>query len=187
MSITESAVVRDQLPAAGTWVLDPGHTSIGFVGRHLMVAKVRGHFSRYSASIEIAEVPEESSLSVSIDAASVESGNSDRDTHLRSPDFFDVERYPSIDFRSTGIERAGDEWLVHGDLTIRDVTKPVVLHLEFGGKTTAPWGTEVAAFSAWADVDREDWGLTWNAVLEAGGVAVSKKIRLEIETELNRS
>ncbi|MGH3373082.1 MAG: YceI family protein, partial [Nocardioidaceae bacterium] len=185
---TMSTIARDQLPAAGTWVLDTVHTNVGFVGRHMMVSRVRGHFSRYAATVEIAETPEDSSLLVSIDAASVDTGNGDRDNHLRSPDFLDVEQFPTIDFRSTSVTDAGDgHWKVTGDLTIRDVTRPVVLDVEFGGQATNPWGTPVAAFSATAEVDREDWGLTWNAALETGGFLVGKRIRLEIETELNPS
>ena len=188
MSTTTSSAVRDQLPGAGTWALDAAHSRVGFVARHMMVSKVRGHFARYQASVDIAEVPEDSSLAVSIEAASIDTGARDRDTHLRSPDFLDVERYPTIDFRSTRVEDAGNgTWKVTGDLTIRDQTHPVTLDVEFDGKGVNPWGAEVAAFSASTEIDREQWGLTWNAALETGGVLVGRKVRLELETELNRS
>ena len=174
------------LPEAGTYALDPSHTSVEFIARHLMISKVRGVFTDVSGEINVDEVPERSSAEVAIAAASVQSGDDRRDAHLRSPDFFDVERFPQITFRSTNVEAAGDEWLLHGDLTVRDVTRPVVLHVEFEGATTTPWGEDRIGFSAWTELDREDFGLTWNQTLETGGVLVGKKVRIELGVEAVR-
>ena len=186
MTVTQTQT-RDQLPEAGEWQLDTAHTTVGFVARHLMVSKVRGHFGSYTGSIVIGEDPADSSVNVTIDASSITTGDEKRDEHLRSADFFDVASHPAITFRSTKLSGAGEDWKVEGELTIRGITKPVVLDVELGGSTTNPWGAQVAAFSASTEIDREEWGLTWNAPLEAGGVLVSKKIKIEIETELNKS
>jgi polyisoprenoid-binding protein YceI len=173
-------------PAPGAWTLDASHTTAAFVARHMMVTKVRGHFDRLSGRVQIGETPEDSSVEVTLDAASIFSGDQRRDDHLRSPDFLDVETYPTITFRSTSVKQTGPSSLtVSGDLTIRDQTRPVDLHVEFEGVERAPWGTTVAGFSATAEINREDWGMTWNAALETGGVLVGKKVTLEIETELN--
>jgi len=173
-------------PAPGTWTLDTSHTRAAFVARHMMVTKVRGHFDRLSGQVQIGETPEDSRVEVTLDAASIFSGNQQRDDHLRSPDFLDVEKYPTITFRSTSVKQTGPTRLdVTGDLTIRDQTRPVELKVEFEGVERAPWGTTVAGFSATAEINREDWGMTWNAALETGGVVVGKKVTLEIETELN--
>lgn len=173
-----------ELPAPGEWQLDPVHTSVGFVARHLMVAKVRGRFTGVEGTIHVADDPAESWAEVRIDAASVESGDEQRDGHLRSPDFFDVERYPQITFRSTRIEGSSPgHFLVHGDLTVHGVTRPVTLDVEYAGVTADPWGGTRAGFSASTEVDREEFGLTWNVAIETGGVVVGKKVRLEFEIE----
>jgi polyisoprenoid-binding protein YceI len=173
-------------PAPGEWTLDESHTRAAFVARHMMVTKVRGHFDRLSGRVQIGETPEDSSVEVTIDASSIFSGDQKRDDHLRSPDFLDVEKYPTITFRSTSVKQTGPTSLdVTGDLTIRDQTRPVELRVDFEGVERAPWGTTVAGFSATAEINREDWGMTWNAALETGGVLVGKKVTLEIETELN--
>lgn len=173
-------------PASGTWALDPGHTAAAFVARHMMVTKVRGHFDRLSGQIHIGDKPEDSSIEVSIDATSIFSGSQQRDDHLRSPDFLDVEKYPTITFRSTAVKQTGPTSLkVTGDLTIRDQSRPVDLDVEFEGVERTPWGITVAGFSARTEINREDWGMTWNAALETGGVLVSKKISIEIEAEAN--
>jgi polyisoprenoid-binding protein YceI len=175
------------IPAPGTYDLDTAHTTIEFVGRHLMITKVRGRFGDFSGEITIGEEPEASSVEVVIDAASVESADPRRDDHLRSPDFFDVEQYPTITFRSTKVEpdKSG-LWKVTGDLTVKDVTKPVVLEVEFDGAQSTPWGDERAGFSAATELDREDWGLRWNQTLETGGVLVGKKVRIELNVEAVR-
>jgi polyisoprenoid-binding protein YceI len=188
---TTAQLVRDYegavIPEPGTYALDPSHTAVEFVARHLMISKVRGAFTDVSGTVNIADRPEDSSVSVSIATASINSGDKTRDGHLASADFFDVETYPTISFVSTGVAHAGGEkWNVTGDLTVRDVTRPVVLSVEFEGATATPFGDERIGFSASAEVDREDWGLTWNAALETGGVVVGKKVRLEFAVEAIR-
>jgi len=175
------------VPAVGMWSIDPTHTQAEFVARHLMVSKVRGGFADISGTIEVAERPEDSTVVIAIATASVSSGTADRDAHLVSPDFFDVETYPEIRFASTSFEPAGSSWKLVGDLTIKDVTRPVSMDFTFLGITTDPWGNAKAAFSASAEVEREDWGLTWNVALEGGGVLVSKKVKLEIEVQAGLS
>jgi len=173
-----------QLPEAGTYALDKGHTTIEFVGRHLMITKVRGRFTAFDGQIVIGDAPEDSSVAVSIETASVDSSDEKRDGHLRSPDFLDVETFPTITFRSTGVAVGPDGSAeVTGDLTIKEVTRPVILDVEFDGAQADPWGGQRLGFSAHTDIDREDWGLTWNVALETGGVLVGKKIRLELNVE----
>lgn len=170
-------------PAPGTWAIDRSHTSAEFVARHLMIAKVRGRFTDVAGTIEIDEVPEQSSAHVTIQSASITTGDDGRDAHLRSPDFLDVERFPTLEFRSTDVTHDGSRGLVTGDLTIRGVTRSVVLDVEFGGAATDPWGNSRIAFTASTQVNREDFGLTWNAPLEAGGVVVGPKVRIELSVE----
>jgi polyisoprenoid-binding protein YceI len=177
-----------QVPEAGTWAIDPSHASFGFVARHLM-AKARGTFSGVSGAATVAERPEESLLEIEIDANSIDTKDDTRDTHMRSNDFFGVEDHPTISFRSTGVRPgAGDnEWKVDGDLTIRGVTRPVTVEVEFLGGAIDPWGNQRVGFSGVVpEVNREDWGLTWNAALETGGFLLAKNVRLEIEAELIR-
>jgi polyisoprenoid-binding protein YceI len=172
------------IPAAGTFDLDPAHTAVGFIARHLMVSKVRGSFGKAGGTLTIAEDPLASTVEVSIDAASIDTGVTDRDNHLRSADFLDVERYPSLIFRSTRVEHAGDnQFVVLGDLTIRDVTREVRLAVEFEGLARSPWGKEVVGFTATTEIDREEFGVTWNMALETGGVVVGKKVKIEISAE----
>ena len=171
------------LPQTGTWTLDSTHTHVGFIAKHLMVTKVRGSFTSFSGTIEVAEPIEDSSVQVSIDAGSIETGTPDRDAHVRSADFLDVDSHPTITFRSTAIRQAGGDYEIDGDLTIAGVTKPVTLDVEFDGAATDPWGNAKAGFTASTTINREDWGLTWNAPLEAGGVLVSKDIKIEIEAQ----
>jgi polyisoprenoid-binding protein YceI len=166
--------------SAGTWTLDPTHTVVGFVARHLMVTKVRGSFADVSGTVTVAEDVSQSVADVTIRTASVSSGTADRDAHLRSADFFDVETYPEMTFRSTSF----DGETLTGDLTIKGITKPVTLDVEFNGVATDPWGNEKAAFEAVGEINRTDWGLTWNANLEKGGVLVSEKIKLTIDVQL---
>jgi len=172
------------IPTAGTWTLDPAHTDITFTARHLMVTKVRGRFPLADGTITIAENPLESSVEATIDVARVDSGDPGRNEHLRSADFFDIEHYPTVSFRSTGVDAAGDgTYRLTGELTIKDVTRPVTLDLEYLGTISSPWGDQRAGFSATTEVNRKDWGLEWNVALEAGGVVVSDKVRLSIDTE----
>lgn len=176
-----------QIPEAGEYELDKAHTSVEFVARHLMISKVRGRFNDFSGVITVADKPEDSSVAVTIDVPSVATGDAQRDGHLLSPDFFDAETYPAITFRSTQVEETkGGDWKVTGDLTVRDVTRPVVLDVEFEGSHPTPWGTTPIGFSASTELDREDFGLTWNQALETGGVLVGKKIKIELSVEANR-
>ena len=172
------------LPAPGTWALDTTHTDVSFTARHLMVTKVRGRFPVQSGTVTIAENPLESSVVAVIDVAGVNSGEAGRDEHLRNADFFEVEKYPTITFRSTKVEDEGDgEYKVTGDLTIKEVTRPVTLDLEYLGTVASPWGDQRAGFSASTEISRKDWGLEWNVALEAGGVVVGDKVKLNIEAE----
>ena len=176
-----------EIPAAGTYVLDAAHKRVGFVVKHLMVSKVRGNFGEAEATITVAENPLESSVTASITTASVFTGQPDRDSHLRTGDFFEAEKYPTIEYRSTGIKSwDGNEFVLTGELTIKDVTKPVDLLVEFEGVGRSPYGFDVFGFSATAEIDREDWGLTYNMALESGGVMIGKKVKIEIEGEAIR-
>ncbi|WP_342526395.1 YceI family protein [Chryseomicrobium sp. FSL W7-1435] len=166
---------------------DTAHSSIGFSVKHMMVSKVRGNFNEFSANLEGQETDlTGSTIEFTIDVASINTNNEDRDNHLRSADFFDVETYPSITFKATDIQsKGGDEYKVTGDLTIKDVTKEVTFDAEYEGKGTNPWGQEVVAFSANSKINRKDFGLTWNQTLETGGVLVGEDIKIDIELELN--
>jgi len=175
------------IPQPGTFVFDPKHTTVGFVARHLMVSKVRGSFTEVSGEITIAEDPLQSTVEVHIPAASITTGVTDRDNHLRSPDFLDVARWPELTFGNVRVKNLhGNEFELVGDLTIRDVTREVVLDAEFEGVARNPWGAEVIGFSASTEIDREEFGMTWNQALETGGVLVGKKVKIEISAEAVR-
>lgn len=176
-----------ELPLPGTWKVDPGHAEVGFVGRHLMFSKVRGRFVDIDASVEIAGQVEGSRVEATIQMASVDSGDATRDAHLRSADLFDVDNHPTARFSSTGFEWHGRSGTLHGDLTIKGVTRPVQLHVDFLGGVTDPWDNERAVFDAAGRINREDWGITWNMALEAGGLLVSKEIDLVLHVELVRA
>ncbi len=168
----------------GTWVADPAHSSIGFVARHAMVTKVRGDFTDYSVTIEaVPDDLEKSTVEVRLRAASLDTRNNDRDTHLRSADFFHVERWPEIVFRSTSVEEIDEGALmVTGDLTIRDVTKRITVPVDFTGFSTDPVAkTQRAGFEGSRRVNRRDFGLEWNVPLDTGGVLVSEKITIQFE------
>ncbi len=173
------------------WQLDPAHSSVEFSVKHMMMTTVRGRFKEISATLTADEEhPEGCCVEVEIAAASVDTGAPDRDAHLRGPDFFDAERYPTITFRSTRVEgasaRDGASFRVVGDLTIRDVTREVVLDATYEGRGRDPWGGERSAFSATTKINRQEFGLRWNQALETGGVLVGKKVQLEIEGEAIR-
>lgn len=171
----------------GTWTVDPSHSTIGFVARHLMVSKVRGHFATFSGTVTIAGDPYDSKVEATVDIASVTTGDDTRDGHLKSADFFDLEKYPNMTLVSTGIEKDGSGYVLHSDLTINGITKPVDFELEFNGVGADPWGGTRAGFSAEADVNRKDWGLEWNVALEAGGVLVGDKVKIQLEIEAIKS
>ena len=173
-----------QVPLAGEYAIDPAHTSVEFVVRHMMISNVRGRFREVSGTITVDDVPEHSHVEVEFNAASVDTGIGERDRHLRSPDFFDAERYPTICFRSTKVEPGPSGfWEVTGDLTILDVTRPVILEVAFEGANASANGGQRIAFTATAEVNREDWGLTWNQAIEAGGVLVGKNARIDVNVE----
>src|SRR5437016_9291767 len=172
------------IPVAGVYDIDGPHTSVEFVGRHLMITKVRGRFNDVRGQITIAEDPEKSHAEVGIDVASLSSGNDDRDAHLKSADFFDVEHYPTITFASTAVRPSHDNsWELVGDLTVRDTSKPVTLQVDFDGGGASPMGDERIGFSAATDIDRDDFGLTWNVALETGGLLVGKTVRIELAVQ----
>ena len=172
---------------AGAWKVDPGHAEVGFVGRHFGLTKIRGRFVGVDGAVVIAPEVARSSVEVVIDMASVNSGDATRDDHLRSADFFDVTVHPTAKYRSTTLTVDRDRARMQGELTIKGITRPVTLDVELLGAATDPWGNERLVLSARGGINREDWGLTWNVVLEAGGLLVSKEITLEIEVELIRS
>ena len=167
------------------WDFDLSHSSVNFSVRHLMISKVRGRFTQWGGSLEIDDADlTRSSLEVSIEAASIDTRDDKRDEHLRSADFFDVANHPALTFKSTKIDKVSDaELAVTGDLTIRGVTRPVTLSVEVGGEVKDPWGGTRRAFEAKASVNRKDFGLNWNAALEAGGVVVGEKVEIAIEIE----
>ena len=170
------------LPKVGTYVLNPSMTTVGFMAKKLMVSKVRGAFEKFEGTLVVADPPENSTLEVTVDTASITTREEKRDGHLRSPDFFDSEKYPHMTFKSTKVERIDDaNWKVTGDLTIKDVTKPITLAVDYAGMHPTPWGFEQAVFSASGEIDREEWGLTWNQALEAGSFLVGKTVVLELE------
>jgi polyisoprenoid-binding protein YceI len=175
------------IPAAGTYLLDQAHKRVGFVARHMMVSKVRGQFAEATATITVAEDPLQSSVTATIQAESIGTGQADRDTHLRSGDFLEAEKFPTLEFRSTGVKsHHGNEFVLSGELTVKGVTRPVDLEVEFEGVGRSPYGQDIFGFSASTEIDREDFGLTWNVALETGGVVVGKKIKIEIEGEAIR-
>jgi polyisoprenoid-binding protein YceI len=172
------------LPLAGTYVIDPAHTTIGFVARHLMVTKVRGAFREYAGTITIGQDVASSTAEATIQTASIDTGTADRDAHLRSGDFFDAETYPTLSFTNAKVvAQDGDDFVVEGDLTIKDVTRRVSLKVELDGVAQDPFGNTKLAVTAKTEIDREDFGLTWNVALESGGVLVSKKVTIEIEAQ----
>jgi polyisoprenoid-binding protein YceI len=204
------------IPAPGSYVLDPAHKRIGFVARHMMVSPVRGEFDAATAKIDVADDPLASSVTATIEAASISTGNADRDAHLSSADFLDVANHPTLEFRSTGVKRpetedpiffwarlkahkqglrdadataprrAAGRFVLAGELTVKAVTRPVDLQVEFGGARRDPYGNEIFGFSATTEINREDYGLVWNVALESGGVLVGKSVRIEIAGEAIR-
>ena len=172
----------------GDYALDVSHSRLGFVARHAMVTKVRGQFGAFTGTARIDEAtPADSKVDLSIDVTSIETGSPDRDGHLKSGDFFDVETYPTITFTSTEVKRDGADWAVTGDLTIKDVTKPVTIEFEQTGSAHDPFGNVRVGFEGETTINRKDWGLTWNAALETGGVLVSEKIKLEFDISAIKS
>ena len=182
--MTQTATATQAHPVAGVWDADPAHSTVDFVARHLMATKVRGHFAEWTATLTTGSHPGEAKVQATLQAASITTGSEQRDGHLRSPDFFEVDKYPTLDFVSTKISDldADGHFTVTGDLTAHGVTAPVTLDVEFGGMLEQdPFGKTRISFSATADIDRETWGLKWNQPLAGGGFVVSKTIKTEIE------
>ena len=173
----------DTRELTGTYTIDPTHTRFGFVARHAMVTKVRGAFLDFTGSIDVdGDDPTRSSGSFTLQAKSISTGNEQRDGHLRSNDFFDMDNHPELTFTSTGIEHvSGDDFRVTGELTIKDVTKPVAFDVQFTGAATDPFGNLRVGLEGRTVVNRKDWGVSWNAPLEAGGVLVSEKVTIEVD------
>jgi len=166
----------------GDYTLDPSHTRIGFSARHAMVTKVRGNFEQFEGTAHVdTATPANSSVTVTIEAASVTTGNEQRDGHLKTPDFFDIANYPQVTFVSTSVERDGSEWDITGDLTINGVTKSVTIPFEETGSAKDPFGNTRVGFEGEVTIDRTDWNLSFNAALETGGVLVSEKVKLEFD------
>ena len=171
---------------ASTWALDPAHTLVEFAGRHMMVTTVKGRFKGVRGTITIDEAdPDRSTVEAELDAASLDTGNEQRDAHLKSPDFLNVEQFPTITFNSTRVERAAhDHYKMTGDLTIRNVARPVTLDVVYSGQAKDPMGGVHAGFSAHTSINRKDWGLTWNVALETGGFLVGEEVKLALEVEV---
>ena len=188
---TQSALTRSvegkELPPPGRWNIDPTHSEVELVVRHMMVAKVRGRFREFSGTISVAEAPEESTVEATINAASIDTGDPNRDAHLRGPDFLDVERYPEITYRSTSVRhKDGDRWDVTGDLTVRGVTRTITIDVEFCGLVTDPWGNQRAGILGTTEIDRDDFHLTWNQALDSGGFVLGKGVKVDLDIEAVR-
>lgn len=192
----DSAVAAGTVPVdpalaavTGQYTIDPAHSSIGFTVRHAMVTNVRGSFAEHEGTLTLdGTAPSRSAASIDVAIASIDTGIADRDGHLRSGDFFDAENFPKMTFRSTGAEQlGGDKYRITGDLTIKDVTRPLSIDLEFQGSATDVYGNERVGFEGSAEILRSDWGLTWNAALEAGGVMVSDKVKLTFDISAIKS
>ena len=181
MSITQAETIPGYV--AGTWTIDPLHSEVGFSVRHMMVSKVRGKFTKFSGELVTGENPLASSVTAEIDLSSIDTGAEQRDGHLRSPDFFDTENHPAMSYRSTGIRAKGDGYVLDGDLTLKGVTRQVPLTLEINGFGPDAYGGTRAGFTATAEINRQDFGVNWNAVLEHGGVVVSDKVNIHLEIE----
>lgn len=183
-----SATAVQQIPGylTGTWAIDPDHSDVSFTVRHMMVSKVRGRFSKFSGEIVTAEDPTQSSVSATVDLSSIDTGNAQRDEHLRSADFFGVANHPQMTYRSTGIRADGDGWTVEGELSLKGVTRPVALAAELNGFSPDPWGGVRAGFSATAQISRKDFGVDLEMPLDGGGVVIGDKIQIHLEIEAIR-
>jgi polyisoprenoid-binding protein YceI len=182
--MTETAV---EIPGyvAGTWTIDPVHSEVSFVVRHMMVSKVRGRFDKFDGTITTAAQPLASTVTAEVDLSSVNTGNETRDNHIRSADFFHVEKHPTMTFRSTGIRPDGDDFLLDGDLTLRGTTRPVTFRLEVNGFGPDPYGGTRVGFSATTEINRNDWGVSYNGKIPGSDTAVvlSDKVTINLEIE----
>jgi len=184
MTTTDTAVLTG-IPGyvAGTWTIDPVHSEVGFTARHMMVSKVRGRFRAFSGQLVTGASPLDSSVTAEIDLSSIDTGNEQRDAHIKSADFFEVETYPVMTYRSTGIRADGDVYILDGKLTLKGVTKDVSLALELNGFGPDPYGGTRAGFTAIGEINRRDFGVNFTAVMETGGAVVSDKISIQLEIE----
>jgi len=180
---TSSAAATVPGYVAGTWEIDPVHSEVGFVARHMMVSKVRGRFTSFSGELVLGEDPLQSSVTATIDLTSIQTGNEQRDQHIRSADFFEVDKYQTMTYRSTGVRPEGDHYVLEGELTLKDVTKPVELTLELNGFGPDPFGGTRAGFTASGEINRRDFGVNFSAPMETGGVVVSDKVTIQLEIE----
>ena len=181
MTITQSGTIPGYV--TGTWSIDPVHSEVGFSVRHMMVSKVRGKFTKFSGQVVTADDVLSSSVNAEIDLSSIDTGAEQRDAHLRSPDFFDTDNHPLMTYRSTGIRADGDDYIVEGELTLKGVTRSVPLKLELNGFGPDAYGGTRAGFTATAEINRQDFGVNWNAAMETGGVVVSDKVAIHLEIE----
>ena len=181
MTMTQAETIPGYV--AGTWTIDPTHSEVGFSVRHMMVSKVRGRFTKFSGQIVTGEDLLSSSVTAEIDLSSIDTAAEQRDAHLRSPDFFDTDNHPLMTYRSTGIRAKGDGYIVDGELTLKGVTRSVPLTLELNGFGPDPYGGTRAGFTAKAEINRQDFGVNWNAAMESGGVVVSDKVAIQLEIE----
>jgi polyisoprenoid-binding protein YceI len=180
----ETVVTLPEGLTAGVWTLDMSHSEIGFSVRHAGISKVRGRFNAATAEARVGDSLADSTLHASVETASFDSGDANRDAHVRGADFFDVEHFPEMTFRATSIRGDGEDYVLTGDLTIRGTTKPVDLEVEYTGVAADPFGATRAGFSAEAEISRKEFGLTWNAALEAGGLLVSDKVKISVEAAM---
>jgi polyisoprenoid-binding protein YceI len=168
---------------AGTWKADPVHSEVAFSVRHLMVSKARGRFTGYDVTIDLSEDPLASTVTATVDLASIETGSEPRDNHLRSADYLEIEKYPTMSYRSTGVRRTGDGWVVDGELTLHGVTRPVPLAVEANGFGPDPFGGQRAGFSATAQINRRDYGIDLTVPMDGGGVVVGDKVSISLEIQ----
>ncbi len=181
MTITQVETIPGYV--AGTWSIDPVHSEVGFSVRHMMVSKVRGKFRTFSGELVTGEDPIDSSVTAEIDLSSIDTGNEQRDAHIRSADFFEVETYPTMTYRSTGVRRHGSDYILDGELTLKGVTRQVPLALELNGFGPDAYGGTRAGFTATGEINRRDFGVNFSAVMETGGAVVSDKITIHLEIE----
>lgn len=180
-----SATLTEQIPGyrTGTWTIDADHSDVSFTVRHMMVSKVRGRFTKFSGELVTGEDPSRSSVTASIDLSSIDTDNEQRDGHIRSADFFDVEKYPTMTYRSTGVRSDGDDWIVDGELSLHGVTRPLSLAVELNGFSPDPFGGIRTGFSATAQINRKDFGIDIHMPIDGGGVVLGDKIQIQLEVE----
>lgn len=185
MSIVEQQ--QEATTVAPVWSIDAGHSSVEFSVRHMVVSTFTGKFNAFNAEIHFDErTPDLASVNATVDVASIETGNDQRNAHLRSDDFFSADRFPVMTFTSTRVEGSGEDYKIYGDLTIRDVTKPVVFEAEYGGQVRDPWGGIRFGLVAQTSINRKEFGLNWNSLIESGGAVVSDKVKITLHIEATR-